>query len=146
MKITIAALCMLGLQVFIIALTESSQSVCVLLWIFQKYVSALFPLATADDYHSVQVLSFICLWLNQLMHRCHWGIWDIAGTKPARGLPARPQRPFCCSVLKVIWKRQTFYGIILSWKGISCHSQAGRACTQGFVHFSYRWQSLPLGI
>lgn len=41
---------------------------------------------------------------------------------------------------------QTFYSIPVSWKLLSCHSQAVRPYTDGFVHFSKGWQPLPLGI
>lgn len=50
------------------------------------------------------------------------------------------------SVFKIYLERKTFYGITLSWKLLSCHSQAVRPCTQGFARFSKRWQPLPLGI
>lgn len=49
-------------------------------------------------------------------------------------------------MFKIIWIRQTFYGITLSWKLLSCHSQAVRPCTQSFVHFSKGRQPLPFGI
>lgn len=62
---------------------------------------------------------------------------QIAGTAP-EGLSA--------SVFKNDLEMQSFYGITLSWKLLSCHSQAVRPCTQSFVHFSKGWQPLPRGI
>lgn len=40
------------------------------------------------------------------------------------------------SVFQNYLERQTFHGITLSWKLLSCHSLAVSPCTQGFAHFS----------